>query len=415
MALLLALSSSAFGQTVNYVSNGGFETYKKCPNSVDQIRLAQGWSPIDTLTLDANNGGNPNCSAEYCDTCAPASNYRCSIPLNQCGYQYPHSGGGMASMFMYTDVDTSYYSDYYLRDYIQNRLIQKLIAGKRYCVSFYVNLAEISGYAIKEIGAYFDNGSIDAAQFCGIPQTQCIPQITNSKGIIIDTAGWTKIEGSFVAAGNEQFITIGNFKDKLTTTYVTVPPNNFNTSSHTSYYRVDDVSVVESTVVADAGPDTHVGTGGSVYIGRPMSEAVWCDWRVLGSSTIIGQGPGIWVNPTVTTRYEVTQNLCGNVTKDTVRVEVWAAGVTTINGRTQNYILAPNPSDGNIQLQQLEEDKRPVRVKVYNIVGVVVHSSGQLFEGKSASLNLSGLTPGVYYMVLRDATGTAYTLQFVKK
>jgi hypothetical protein len=207
--LLLIINGNVFAQS-NYVSNGDFETYSQCPTVLgDQIMFATGWKPLDTLTINLNNTSNHDCSAEYCNRCSAFNAYS-SIPLSGFYYQYPHSANGMADVFMYYTLDTSG-GRYYLRDYIQSKLIMKLSAGKRYCVTFYVNLAEISGYAIKEISAYLDNGAIDATKFCGLPQTQVTPQVTNSGGPITDTAGWTKIEGSFIANGNEQFITIGNF------------------------------------------------------------------------------------------------------------------------------------------------------------------------------------------------------------
>jgi hypothetical protein len=182
-----------------------------------------------------------------------------------------------------------------------------------------------------------------------------------------------------------------------------------------TYYFIDDVSVVESDLKADAGPDKHVGYGDSVYIGRPMSEAIWCDCRVLGNSTIIGQGPGIWVKPKVTTRYEVSQTLCGYTTKDTVKVDVWPAGVTSIGGQTQQYSLLPNPNDGIIQLLQARKDESPVSIKVINEVGQVVYTSTKTFESNTIALRLGQIVPGLYYITLQEPSGTTYKLSFVKR
>src|SRR5690606_10296844 len=149
--------------------------------------------------------------------------------------------------------------------------------------------------------------SIDTASECWRPQTRYTPQVSNQGGIISDTMRWTKIEGSFVATGNEQFITLGNFKDNAATTKLFMPQTIYATHYPDTFsaYLIDDVSLVESGTKADAGPDTHVGYGDSVYIGLPSSEAIWNSWSVLGSSTVIGEGPGIWVKPTVTTSYVV--------------------------------------------------------------------------------------------------------------
>jgi hypothetical protein len=408
--LLLFMSSSVFCQ-VNLVKNGDFEQYSSCPQANDNITLCNYWSSIDSLATQFET-----CVPDYCHVCGSSVYNANTIPLSRTYWQYPHSGKGMAQVVMFYNESSSFRRQ---RDYLQGRLYRKLIAGKSYCFSFYVNLAEASFYAIKDIGAYMDNGGIDTASKCWMAQVLYTPQVINKNGIISDTMLWTRIQGSFIANGNEGFITIGNFKDKAHTSYIQVPQNSFNDSAITSYngsfYLIDDVSVVESTTVADAGPDKHVGYGDSVYIGRPMSEAIWCDWRVLGSSAIIGQGPGIWVKPKTTTYYEVSQTLCGYTTKDTVKVEVWAAGVSSVTKAAQQYTLLPNPNDGNMQLMRLRSDDTPVTIKVYNQVGQLVSVSTKTFEGKVTDLSLSHIVPGLYYITLQDASGETYKLSFVKK
>ncbi len=412
MALLLVMSSRALFAQTNYVLNGDFETYSKCPYAYDQIMLATGWTPIDTTKLNPDYRGDGNCSPEYRNECS--SSYA-TVPGGSTGYQYSHSGKGMASVYMYTEVDSDQYWRY-LRDYLQGKLVKKLTAGKRYCVSFYAVLAECSDWAIKDISAFLDNGSIDntSYQFCGVPKTQYNPQVTYSGTPITDTLNWTKVEGSFIANGSEQFITIGNFKDKTHTT-VTKVPNNFVAGSRLSYYFIDDVSVVESTTKADAGPDTHVGAGDSIYIGRPSAEAIWCDWQVLGSATIIGKGPGIWVKPAKTTSYVMTQTLCGVVTKDTVKVEVWAAGVQSINGQSQQYSIVPNPAKGAFELVQSVAKDGQASVSIINAVGQRLYSAALHFKGGRAGVDAATLPAGVYYLSIQTGEGYVWNMRFVRE
>ncbi len=407
IVLIMVMSIGALAQ-VNYVPNGDFDTYHSCPIATDQIRLALGWRPIDTLTVGLDSSGNHVCSAEYFNECSPKLSYGFSIPFNLLGYQYAHSGKGMVGFGAYT------VSPGYERDYIQSKLTKQLTGGKRYCVTFYVNLAEGSDWGIKEIGAYLDNGSIDTTTQCGSPQTQCIPQVVNTGNPITDTASWTKIEGSFIATGTEQFITIGNFRNKTGTTIQAIPSNGRNGSDFT-YYFIDDVSVVESTTMADAGPDTHIGRGDSVYVGRPTSSAIWCDWNVLGSSTIIGKGPGIWVKPTITTSYVVTQTLCGVVTKDTVKVEVWAAGVQSINGQTQQYGIVPNPNSGAFELVQSVTREEQASVSVTNAVGQQVYISSVSFKGGGAQVSVQNLPAGLYCLSVQTIEGYIWKLRFLRE
>lgn len=228
---------------------------------------------------------------------------------------------------------------------------------------------------------------------------------------------WTKIEGSFIATGNEQFITIGNFNDNAHTNKVPIAQNSYNVffPDSSAIYLIDDVSVVESGTKADAGPDTHVGYGDSVYIGLPSSEAIWNSWSVLGSSTVIGEGPGIWVKPTVTTSYVVTQTLCGHTTRDTVEVQVWPAGVSgSVGGRTQGYSISPNPNSGSFVLRQAVAENKALNVEVQNVMGQIVFKGKPRLESGHAGFVLHNLPEGMYYLHVADA-GRRYTLKFLKQ
>ncbi len=344
LAMLLLVSSQAFAQ-INYVRNPNFEQYSACPTGYDLINYSTGWSALDSPLV--TTGG---CYPEYLHTCGTGA---ASVPTNFYFWQYPKSGKGMAQVLTFFD-ELFPAPNNLRRDYLQGRLYKRLTAGKRYCITFWVCYEEGSSYAIKELSAYLDNGSIDTTKTCDQPQTKYVPQLTNSSGIITDTMNWTKIEGSFTADGTEQFITIGNFRDKANTTWAYTPVDKSRLYDSSAYglYLIDDVSVIESNIVADAGPDTHVGKGDSVFIGRTPEVGLECSWNILGTSTAIGTGAGIWVKPNITTSYVVTQTLCGVVTKDTVKVEVWAAGLQSVNGQTQQYGIVPNPNNGSFELTQ---------------------------------------------------------------
>lgn len=222
---------------------------------------------------------------------------------------------------------------------------------------------------------------------------------------------WTKIEGSFIANGIERFITIGNFKDKAHTTVVPLAPNSYSTQEpYWGLYLVDDVSVVESDLQADAGPDKHVGKGDSIYIGRPKEAGLECTWSVLGSTAIIGTGAGIWVKPATTTSYVVTQTLCGAMKKDTVKVEVWAVGVPNINKSTQQYSLLPNPNSGVFEIIQSVVDDENVSASIYDMLGRKIYQSAIIFRNGRADMQPAGLSPGLY--ILRIGDGGNQPLRF---
>ncbi len=405
---LLGCSCAAVAQK-NLVLNADFERYKSCPTNNDQIYETYYWTAIDSTYA-----GIYSCIPDYCNRCADASNNQTGVPASRQYWQWPHSGNGMVQAPFYRK-DNPIGSQ---RDYLQGRLIYKLTAAKSYCVSFYVCLSEASKRAVKDISAYLDNGIIDTASECWRPQTRYIPQITNQGGIISDTMNWTKIEGSFIANGTEQFITLGNFKDNAATTKQFLPPNSYSSYfplDSSAGYLIDDVSVVETGTKADAGPDKHVGYGDSVYIGLPSSEVIWNSWSVLGSSTIIGEGPGIWVKPTKTSSYVVTQTLCGTTTKDTVRVEVWAAGVQSINGQSQQCSIAPNPNNGAFELVQSVARDEQASVSIINAIGQRLYNGELSFKRGRASVDAVGLLGGVYYISLKTREGYVWNMRFVRE
>ncbi|MCC7301866.1 MAG: T9SS type A sorting domain-containing protein [Bacteroidia bacterium] len=125
------------------------------------------------------------------------------------------------------------------REYIETSLLDTLIAGKVYCVQFYVSTANISGHGIDLIGAYFSNDTILTTGFNNLPY---LPQVSHLQGSCIgDTSNWVLISGSFVAAGGERYITIGNFSNDVGTDtscfIASWPP--------ATYFYIDDVSVID--------------------------------------------------------------------------------------------------------------------------------------------------------------------------
>ena len=70
---------------------------------------------------------------------------------------------------------------------------------------------EAYGYAHNKIGAYLDDGSINALPLPpGSEVNTVVPQVYTDS-IIRDTLHWVKISGSFTASGTETHISIGNF------------------------------------------------------------------------------------------------------------------------------------------------------------------------------------------------------------
>ena len=384
MIMLITCACIKMQAQVNFVLNSSLETYSRCPTFYDQIKYANYWNGIDS-TWDPADSASAYlyCLPEYCNTCS--GNLRCASPLNERFYQYPRTGNGMAQLTMFFDES---YTTRLNRDYMQGRLNTNLMAGKSYCITFYVNFAGAfssiaSGYAVDHIGVYLDNGAIDmdTGAMCGMAKPFIIPQVYTTT-IITDTLNWTKIQGSFVAMGNERFITIGNFFDKAHTNFIHYPGR-----TAFSWYLVDDVSVIESTERANAGPDVAIVPGDSVHIGS-YDEGMPCDWYRLGSSTVLTHNGGLWVKPDSSTSYVVELDLCGVVTRDTVRVVVDRTGIPlTPKGGPSIW---PNPASQQLTI----EHAAGMGVDIYDVVGKGVFNT--LIKSDKEVIDISSLPKGVY-------------------
>ena len=67
----------------------------------------------------------------------------------------------------------------------------------------------------KNIGVYFSPDSMDFYDY----HQDLIPDIEASQ-ILTDTAQWTKVSGTYVADGNENFLNLGNFRHDTSSTFV---------------------------------------------------------------------------------------------------------------------------------------------------------------------------------------------------
>jgi hypothetical protein len=397
---------------VNFVKNPSFEEYSLCPDDWNQVYLTKNWR---NATDSAMNVG-----MEFYHTCGNLSlDVALHVPDNSSFWQNPRTGQGIVGAhFLYDKSSISpppFPLPFNYRDYLQSHLNTKLINGKTYCVSFWVNLAEASGMGQNRIGAYLDNGAINLiADTAGEEITSIIPQVfTNT--IIKDTMNWVKIEGSFVATGNETYITLGNFfKNADISTTVT---NYRSVGQQYSYYLIDDVSVIPIDLAADAGKDTWVEQGKKVQIGRvgdTTAQGLDCKWYKMG--VLIDSGAIITVNANsiinAVDAYVVVQNICGIIKRDTVNVKTTNVGIKEYQIDNQ-LNLYPNPSDGTITIKQNTINDKKVEVKVYNAIGSLVYQSEATFVNGQINVILGQKAQGVYLVCIGDDKERTTCLRFI--
>ena len=219
----------------NLVPNDDFEFYTTCPMYFFQIDKAFPWYNPTSSSPDYFNTCN--------DSVFSGDTYPTGcVPQNMAGYQSVFSGVGYAGLAVYWPND--------VREYIQIQLTQKLTAGKNYYVEFFCNTADARGQCCmggcNNLGlAFSDTAFTKYFDSVGNPygkRLTLVPAIY-SDSIITDTVGWTKISGTYVALGTEEFITIGNFFSNAQTRIVNVTNPGGDTTTIGAYYYIEDVFV----------------------------------------------------------------------------------------------------------------------------------------------------------------------------
>lgn len=233
IVLLLSVLAATPLRAQNIVPNPSFDIQDSCP-AVSELFVAQPW---DSPTLGTPDAFNSTCPTQ-----------------NGPG----HTGIGSAGVYIYSTFPDN-------REYMQAPLSGTLVAGQTYCVSFWVRRSDFR-LACDRIGAHLRAGAFQNNATTGV--LNFAPQVENASGNVLGGTGWHLISGSFTAAGGEDHILIGNFRNDATTT--TVVANSGNTSE-VCYYRVDDV-VVQACQV---GVEESVAIGEVVVAPQPAAETMW--------------------------------------------------------------------------------------------------------------------------------------------
>lgn len=392
--ILISLSGQFHGQS-NLVPNWSFETYTSCPTSSGQLTLSIGWTnPVQCTSPD------------YYNSCSTVT----GVPkAGGLGFQYAKTGNAYAGLWCY---ETNFPD---IREYGQIQLISPLQLGKCYYIGFYTNLSNWSRLACNSQGAYISTNSFSTTCPTNILNyTSQIKSFNNQ--IIKDTLNWHLISGIFQSGGNEQFITIGNFNNNATTDSVTYNPSN----GYGSYYYFDDVFVIPidsmpGGMPAFAGNNVTINIGDSTFIGQQISN-LNCTWY-NGTVQIASNISGIYVQPTLTTTYIVQQNLCGNITNDTVVVTVnpFGTGVNSMQIKNSMVLISPNPNNGLVTIEILNKDiiLQNLTIKIYDLFSRDIKKVRLL--NKKQDLDLTELDSGIYYLQFFQDEKLLLTKKIIKQ
>jgi outer membrane protein OmpA-like peptidoglycan-associated protein len=216
------------------------------------------------------NGGfeDENICTEYTKNCAPEAWIATSLRANYYFDDQPNAHAGNH----FIGLITQNIGRPGIRSFIRTQLLCRLQTGHQYNLQFFVR----SNHAVFDsIGIYFspDDFLYDRRYFKDIS-----PQLFVKKGIdssVYNPAIWQPAHFIYTAKGNEQFITIGNFKRSE---YKNINRGEF---ENNSYFFLDDVSLtpvdvnehlcVEADSVQKeiyAENDRHTLMENKIYLGR---------------------------------------------------------------------------------------------------------------------------------------------------
>jgi len=235
-SFVLFSQSIAIDNDSNLIYNPSFEMHSSCPLRIEPYGIM---NEVDAWWQPTRG------SSDYYNNCGGK---QCHVPKNKLGIQMPRTGESMVGI---------YCSLTYYREYIETELKQTLQKDETYKLSFYVSLSEYSKGAVATIGGLFTSYRIEDTTRqmitdnkiktlpSGVKQkisTFYEPQVVNNfNNPLYDTEKWMLIEGTFVAKGDERFLTIGNFYPEEQSNHIDV--------QHTTkilpgaYYYIDDIEL----------------------------------------------------------------------------------------------------------------------------------------------------------------------------
>ena len=226
--VLFFVSSFVGQEDNNLVLNSSFESIEGKLKRLSQINFASDWQSPTALNADLFSKSLKG---------------DISVPENIYGKEYPKDGDNYAGILTFS------YNNKKPRTYLQTKLIKSLTSGLDYCINVHVSLADLSRYAIDNIGVHFSENPLTLDRKGDIifsNQTELSNVLKNEENKIFKSRyKWEKICGIYQADGKEKYITIGNFYNNKDTKYEKLlKPKDLNgVQIAEAYYYIDKVEV----------------------------------------------------------------------------------------------------------------------------------------------------------------------------
>ena len=305
MLLFLALGVPVFSQ--NILPNPSFGIRDCCPQANSAMHCCRDWEMV-------------NSSVEYVHYCTTNPTL-----IERLEIRPPRTDSAIVA---------SVFGAGAYREYFGCWLPGPLLAGKTYCLSFWIAISPYSHRTVDRYQVLFTTDKpvqnypplpsyiLDSAQF-------------THYGYITETDVWTQISGSFVADGSEAFMTFGVF-DPLDSIKAIVN----STGLTDAYYFIDDVALYPCDAPVDsanAGPDVFFCTGDSVQLGTHALPEYRYYWYI--DTVLVSREARPVFAPTQTTTYTLlVKEFKFDESRDTVTAH-WVNCDTIPLGCDQKEIL----------------------------------------------------------------------------
>lgn len=360
----------------NLVPNPSFELKNQCPTGLSGIEYSPNYTNFTYIQdwVSPVKSGSP----DYFNSCASSTSY-VSVPFNAFGTQGARTGNAYAGIIAWEGhlSNGSMVNDF--SEYLQCKLTQPMVAGKRYCVTFFVNNAiantSYNFVGIDNIGINFAQSQ--ATQNNGFSLNLKADIANNANNFITDTARWVKITGIYTATGGEQWMTMGWFNNGSAPDFQPVVPTTPNpANAYRSYFYIDDV-----TVQAVKPNDTT----------KNVTDSMFCTWPISTKLESTGKyGEYKWSNGTV-----------GNTLAVTDTGTYWCVAYAGCHTYVDTYKIRYEPAPKlNLEEELINCNNEPVTIYAN------YPNSNYLWSNGSTNDSIIVNKTGVYTLTISNECGT---------
>lgn len=207
---LLFIFIALAGSSQNLIQNGSFELSLKPVKSkyAGNIEHASPWFPVGIGSPDLIN--------------------QVEVPY---GNQNAHTGKQFAGIILYDGDNPEF------REYLEVRLSRKLIRNERICLKVWISAADDCRYFTDALGFYLSPDSLISRDWNTVEKS-CDLHVPKFSALSDTSSSWRELSFEFVAQGEEEFLSIGNFKRDASTL---LQSNNREAFLRLAYIYLDDL------------------------------------------------------------------------------------------------------------------------------------------------------------------------------